>query len=901
MKKHFYCLFLAFFLISSWHIVSAFGNGEIYSGCCKPPQDKWVGCDQLPYNFDPKNTYQLQSLFGKAENKCYAGLVVELTPSVYLNSCGIGTIVRKFQASNNYGSYDYCEQTVTIEGAFDYKLRFPADEELTCGESPASANPRDIIIEESACDLLVVSIQDHFFSTGTGQCGKIFRTFRVINWCEYDGESQPVIIDRDEDCDGKPGDEDVWVIRRPEYHAYVDRDDNEKNTNPKAGERRTCSPSNPKGYWRTAYSKGFWQYTQHIKIGDNVAPTISTTQPQPFCSINNNCDALVEIPFSVDDICTPNDIKIKVFFDGQKTAEFSKGGSYTASGRYKLGTHELEIHATDGCGNSTVKKLSFTVIDCKAPAPICLSGITATLMPTPPDTDADGDGDIDPAAMEVWVSDILKSQTSDCSGLAGYSINRVGETPDINKKSLVLTCDDLGTLDIGVYAWDNAYNPQAIQPDSSVGGPNYTHCKTYILVQINNNRCDLAGPGIGSISGSVHTEGNYGLKDVNIMLVSNDSAFLLTEQSGSYRFDSIPMLADYKVVPSLNSNTREGISLVDLILLQKHVLGIELIRSPYRLIAADINRDGRIDNDDVIELRNVLIGVQSEFTANNSWRFVDASYFFPNPLDPWQEEFPEYISIARMNNAENYGDFVAIKIGDINGSVVADRLSIESRSNEHLNLNIVNQLLTSGAIVKIPVFADLTNVEALQFSLQYNSEKLDLKGIESDIIESHNIIRQDAFGLIHISWDNLEKAPIDKDQPLFYLILQANESVNLDQAIRLNARWAAPAAYKNENIATVHLSFEQYATENNAPILYQNAPNPFQSETTIAFELPEATAATLRIHDLNGKEIWRFDGYFNKGYHQMKLHQEKLNAHGVLIYSLETNLYKAMKKMIVLP
>ncbi|MEZ4992316.1 MAG: hypothetical protein R2824_17970 [Saprospiraceae bacterium] len=39
-----------------------------------------------------------------------------------------------------------------------------------------------------------------------------FRTCSVINWCEYDGISDPVVVSRDEDCDGKPGDEDVWVI-----------------------------------------------------------------------------------------------------------------------------------------------------------------------------------------------------------------------------------------------------------------------------------------------------------------------------------------------------------------------------------------------------------------------------------------------------------------------------------------------------------------------------------------------------------------------------------------------------------------------------------------------------------------------------------------------------------------
>ena len=55
-------------------------------------------------------------------------------------------------------------------------------------------------------------MKDDFFSASGDECYKIFRTYSVINWCEYDGISDPVVVSRDEDCDGKPGDEDVWVI-----------------------------------------------------------------------------------------------------------------------------------------------------------------------------------------------------------------------------------------------------------------------------------------------------------------------------------------------------------------------------------------------------------------------------------------------------------------------------------------------------------------------------------------------------------------------------------------------------------------------------------------------------------------------------------------------------------------
>lgn len=46
----------------------------------------------------------------------------------------------------------------------------------------------------------------------------------MINWCEYDGELDLVIIGWDEDCDGVMGDEDVWVIVVEDGYIYIDCD-----------------------------------------------------------------------------------------------------------------------------------------------------------------------------------------------------------------------------------------------------------------------------------------------------------------------------------------------------------------------------------------------------------------------------------------------------------------------------------------------------------------------------------------------------------------------------------------------------------------------------------------------------------------------------------------------------
>lgn len=894
MKKHVHWLFLATLLLNSWQTASAAN----FSGCCKPPSDVEFECEDLPYDFDPYDTYQLQSLFGKAKNWCNPGLVVELDPIVDLTNCETGTIIRRFRASNNYGSYDHCEQKITITGSHEYKIRFPADVELSCGERPPSRE--DIIISQSACDYLVVNVKDHEFFEGNRKCGKIIRTYKVINWCEYDTQSSPIIINRDEDCDGDPGDEDVWVIRRSYGYAFIDRNGNEDDDDPRAGERRTCSPSNPEGYWRKVYSKGYWQYTQHIKIGDSEAPEITAETPEPFCSFDNaSCKAFVQIPFKVDDDCTPNDIITRVLVDGEEINRFSGSGDFTAGGLFDLGNHELEIRSEDGCGNPATKRIPFEVNDCKAPTPTCINGLTVTLMPLPNDTDVNNDGEPDVAAATIWAEDLLVRQPGDCSGIAGYSINRVGETPDFNQKSLTVTCDDPSTLNIEVYAWDNAFNPIAMQPDGTVGGRNYTFCETYLLIQDNNDFCG-AEVGMGFIAGKVYTESGYGLQDVNMMLVSQDSNFLYTHEDGTYRFDSIPMQASYRVVPVMNTNPMEGISIVDLILLHRHVVGIEPIRSPYRLIAADINRDGIITAADVDALRNMMLGVASEFTNNHSWRFIKSDYVFPNPLDPWQEEFPEFLEISDMSEAENYGDFIAVKIGDINGSIISDRLGAESRTNATLAIQLPDVQLQPGATVAVPVRASLQGVTGIQMTLQFDKQSIELADITPGVIEHSNMNIQWNEGALYVVWNGISQQT-NHHANLFTLHLKGKNTVQLNQALRLNARRFEPVARQNESIAKLELNFSKPTIETNALRLFQNVPNPFREETMIRFALPKGANVTLRVNDLSGKELWRHQGYFDAGNHQLSIHQNELNSSGILFYSIKTDEYQTTRKMVVLP
>ena len=80
-----------------------------------------------------------------------------------------------------------------------------------------------------------------------------------------------------------------------------------------------------------------------------------------------------------------------------------------------------------------------------------------------------------------------------------------------------------------------------------------------------------------------------------------------------------------------------------------------------------MNKSGSITAFDMVQLRQLILNVTSEFTNNTSWRFVDAKHEFTS-ANPAAENFDEFMSINNFEGAMLNVDFIAAKIGDVNGT-----------------------------------------------------------------------------------------------------------------------------------------------------------------------------------------------------------------------------------------
>ena len=683
---------------------------------CYAPGPQTVTCAEFPNLFegDVEDAYEtdfagtstmMTAIFGgpTGTDNCAVDTLVERTPSININACGWGTITRRFEAwqlepegdVNGNGTIDVnevlrstnnCSQTITITETHEYLIDFPADASADCLDPDVAG----IFTETSGCDNLLINVSEpqRFSATGD-ECYKLSITYDVINWCIWDGESDAYEVTRQTDTDDTEVDPcERPVVRVNDSGAIIDRN------HPEPG----CDSGLPNSFnVPTNQNVGRWSYTQFVKVYDSSQPTFAvgpyggpTTEcpdlnDGEFASLNNEtCDASVTFNFSLEDACetfdhtgalvlsisnatidwfaedsnADGDIDVTEYTEDENiTAQVVSNGDATFSLTLTApiifqsqGTdvyHTVRLEAVDGCGNPAVVYLPFKVIDCKAPAPICINGLTATLTPN-----ADGI-----CEASIWVSDFLGSEINDCSEPLGYAIYRASTVlaagpdfvPNPLDTGLVLTMEDDENTVLYIYAIDSEGN--------------FDFCETYILVQPSFTCLAL-----GAIGGMIMTEEEEPVGGVQMSLSGPMPMTTMSEPDGSYHFDDLEEDFDYTVTAFRNDNPLNGVTTFDIVLISKHILAIQPLDSPYKRIAADVNRSGSITTLDLIQMRRLILNIYQEFPDNTSWRFIDQNYVFPQPDNPWVEFFPELININDLIGEELDAGFIGVKIGDVNGS-----------------------------------------------------------------------------------------------------------------------------------------------------------------------------------------------------------------------------------------
>mgnify|MGYP000506306671 CR=1 FL=1 len=135
-----------------------------------------------------------------------------------------------------------------------------------------------------------------------------------------------------------------------------------------------------------------------------------------------------------------------------------------------------------------------------------------------------------------------------------------------------------------------------------------------------------------------------------------------TNAQGLFSLDAPPPGSSLR--PSKDGDDTNGVSTLDLILINRHILGVEPLPSPFHLLAADVNLTGSITTLDLIQIRKLILGINTEFPAQESWRFVredeGAEGLIHSPFPITEED---------LANGAITG-IKGVKVGDVSGDAL---------------------------------------------------------------------------------------------------------------------------------------------------------------------------------------------------------------------------------------
>lgn len=340
-----------------------------------PEEHVYLHCGELHDNYDyygyPKPAYG------------YGHDVIIYGPytTEYLDHCGRGKIIRKWKIKYHYDWY-WCEQTIHISDpygqTFDgyHDVHWPKDYEMK--DCHGSKHPDHMPygygwpeFKHHGCSQLGLNYEDkihpysvyahgdHGYGYGSHYhhpCKVIYRTWTLIDWCQYNG------------------------------HGYG------------------------------GHYTGKWTHVQKIYVYDDVAPEI-TYCPEDIEADGGDCDGnkvYVDIPkLQAEDDCgdvyysyTRKHLGEDYYHSSYNGYGVDYGGN-DASGYYEPGKTLVTFKAYDVCGNTT--ECSFIVnvvaVDNKPPTVIAISSITAVLMMT----------DTNEGMVEVWPEEFNSSSYDNCT------------------------------------------------------------------------------------------------------------------------------------------------------------------------------------------------------------------------------------------------------------------------------------------------------------------------------------------------------------------------------------------------------------------------------------------------------------------------------------------------------
>ncbi len=308
----------------------------------------------------------------------------------------------------------------------------------------------------------------------------------------------------------------------------------------------------------------------------------------------------------------------------------------------------------------------------------------------------------------------------------------------------------------------------------------------------------------------------------------------------------------YAYTMKKTSGALSGVTTRDIVLIQKHILGIQKFSDTLKYLAADVNNNFNVTASDISEIRKLILGLKTSFTFVPSWYFIKTNW--ADVIKPFQTlssitfKGVDVFTFPRLN-----ADVLGLKLGDIDLSY-RDKFTngdIDLRSkNASINLHVSDQNFQTGEPIRIPIYlTGSEDLEGMQFALQLQYvEKIQI--VQSQVPTDQIHITDE--GLIRLSWSTGNVLAWNKTQALFHIVSIANKTGNLAEFLGLSFT-LTPEVYTSQDQTEIIglLIGKDFSTNFNKLF-----PNPARD---IIYLTTEAKAGQIKFYNVEGKLIYQMN------------------------------------------
>ncbi|HMP32524.1 MAG TPA: T9SS type A sorting domain-containing protein, partial [Saprospiraceae bacterium] len=348
----------------------------------------------------------------------------------------------------------------------------------------------------------------------------------------------------------------------------------------------------------------------------------------------------------------------------------------------------------------------------------------------------------------------------------------------------------------------------------------------------------------------------------------------------------------------VNADMFDGINTLDLVLIQRHILGIAKLSSPYKMIAADVDGDNAIRVNDVLSIRKLILGAEQSLPIGKSWSFVSAHDKMVD--SPWP--FNEMISHAQLMEPSIDNNFVGVKLGDVDESASYNfgDVKVQPRTVP-LQLNFDNMTVEIGKEYTLDIYSsNFTNIHGMQWTMSHKG--MDIKEVDGRAIQLNSentaLISKDVTTL---SWAAVNAQTLDKEDVVIRIKFVATMNGKISDMLKLSDVITKTEAYSGVEMQKVGIELVERTSQNSVFALSQNEPNPWREQTVVTYALPESGVARFTLFDITGKLIMEKNLPSIKGENVLTISRSDLKGiTGMVLYKLEFDGQSAQRKMLII-